>query len=170
MLCTVIDAVRTRRPLDRTLANLTAFTVCPVLGGLMARYVAVPPESASFAVLVLVTFMGAVTLNFFMVASCLQVLAGVPLSASVRSVFLPVLPSEFAIGLLTAGVAFTYTTIGVSAVGLLAVVLLIFQYLIRTAVQAQERGEELEQRTEELAPYRLVCCRRWYRRCRCATP
>jgi putative nucleotidyltransferase with HDIG domain len=62
-----------------------------------------------------------------------------------------VLPSEFATGLLTAGVAFSYGQIGVGAVGLLAVVLFVFQYLIRTYVNAHERGEELAKRSRELA-------------------
>ena len=61
------------------------------------------------------------------------------------------LPSEFATGLLTAGVAFTYGHLGVASIGLAAVVLLVFLYILRTSVQAEERGEELEQRTRELA-------------------
>ena len=71
--------------------------------------------------------------------------------ASVRSVFLTVLPSQFATGLLTAGVAFSYQRLGVGAVGLAAVVLFVFQYLLRAGVQAYERGEQLSQRTKELA-------------------
>ena len=61
------------------------------------------------------------------------------------------LPSEFATGLLTAGVAFSYQRLGVGAVGLAAVVLFVFQYLLKAGVQAYERGEQLEQRTRELA-------------------
>jgi putative nucleotidyltransferase with HDIG domain len=95
--------------------------------------------------------MSTVTLNFLLVASCLQVLAGVALRDTLRTVFVPMLPAEFAISLLTGGVAFTYASIGTNAVGLLAVVLIIFQYLIRTVVQAQERGEELRKRTQQLA-------------------
>ena len=45
-------------------------------------------------------------------------------------------PVEFATGLLTAGVAFGYGRIGVGAVGLAAVVLFVFQYLLRAGVQA----------------------------------
>ena len=67
------------------------------------------------------------------------------------TVYLTMLPTEFATRLLTAGVAFSYGRIGVGAVGLLAVVLFIFQYLIRTIVDAHERGEELGTRTQELA-------------------
>jgi putative nucleotidyltransferase with HDIG domain len=69
----------------------------------------------------------------------------------VRSVWLTVLPAQFATGLLTAGVAYSYGQIGVGAVGLLAVVLLVFQNLLRAGVQAFERGEELSKRTRELA-------------------
>ena len=53
------------------------------------------------------------------------------------------LPVEFATALLTAGVAFVYQRLGVGAVGLAAVVLFVFQYLLRAGIQAYERGEEL---------------------------
>ena len=53
--------------------------------------------------------------------------------------------------MLTAGVAFTYQRLGVGAVGLAAVVLFVFQYLLKAGVQAYERGEQLSQRTKELA-------------------
>ena len=62
-----------------------------------------------------------------------------------------VLPVEVAMALLTAGIAFSYQRVGVGAVGLLAVVLFVFQYLLKAGIQAYERGEELEQRTRELA-------------------
>src|SRR4051795_215925 len=68
-----------------------------------------------------------------------------------QAVYVTVLPFEFATALLTAAVAFSYSRIGVGAVGLLAVVLFVFQYLIRAGVQAYERGIELQRRTKELA-------------------
>ena len=52
---------------------------------------------------------------------------------------------------LAAGIAFVYERVGVGAVGLLAVVLFICQYLLRAGIQAYERGEELQNRTRELA-------------------
>ena len=70
---------------------------------------------------------------------------------SLKSVYLTVLPSEFATALLTAGVAFSYQRLGVGAVGLAAVVLFVFQYLLKAGVEAYDRGEQLEQRTKELA-------------------
>jgi len=62
-----------------------------------------------------------------------------------------VLPSEFATSMLTAAVAYGYVRLGVGAVALAALVLGVFQYLIWARVQAYERGEELAQRTRELA-------------------
>jgi putative nucleotidyltransferase with HDIG domain len=61
------------------------------------------------------------------------------------------LPTEFATALLTAGIALTYAETGAAAVGLAAVVIFVFQYILRTSVQAQTRGEELSRRTRELA-------------------
>jgi len=86
-----------------------------------------------------------------LVASYYRVTDGVSLLASARSVYLTVLPSEFATSLLTAAVAYGYIRLGIGAVALAALVLGVFQYLIWARVQAYERGEELAQRTRELA-------------------
>jgi putative nucleotidyltransferase with HDIG domain len=61
------------------------------------------------------------------------------------------LPSEIATALLTATVAYGYMRLGLGAVALAALVLGVFQYLVWARVQAYERGEELAQRTRELA-------------------
>ena len=78
-------------------------------------------------------------------------LEGVRVGASAKSIYLTVLPSEFATSLLTAAVAYGYVRLGIGAVGLAALVLFVFQYLIWARVQAYERGEELAKRTRELA-------------------
>ena len=73
-------------------------------------------------------------LNFAMIAAFQRASFGAP-SFQERPLRLPdVLPAEFATGLLTAGVAFSYGRIGVGAVGLLAVVLFVFQYLLRAGI------------------------------------
>ena len=65
------------------------------------------------------------------------------------------MPSEFATALLTASVAFTYGHLGMASVGLAAVVLFVFLYILRTSVQAEDRGEQLAQRTRELASLQM---------------
>jgi putative nucleotidyltransferase with HDIG domain len=153
---TLIDALMFRRPWHRNLANLAVWASFPLIGGLIMQTAvgrAAPgTENAfSFAGLVLVVFMITNFLNFVMAAGSLHFAREASFGESVRSVYLTVLPSEFATGLLTAGVAFSYQRLGVGAVGLAAVVLFVFQYLLKAGVQAYERGEQLSQRTKELA-------------------
>jgi putative nucleotidyltransferase with HDIG domain len=95
--------------------------------------------------------MGTNFLNFVLVAGFQRASWGSPSLAEARAAFVTVLPVQFATGLLTAGVAFSYGRIGVGAVGLLAVVLFVFQYLLRAGIAAFDRGEELGKRTKELA-------------------
>ena len=90
-------------------------------------------------------------LNFSMVAGFEAVFGGPRFLGSFRSMYVTVLPVEVAVALLTAGIALIYQQVGVGAVGLLAVVLFIFQYLLQAGIQAYERGAELEKRTRELA-------------------
>jgi putative nucleotidyltransferase with HDIG domain len=149
-----LDAIVSRIRWDRALINITTFAAFPVVGGLIMEIGSAGDPSADalgFAALVLLTFMVTNTINFFMVAAQLSLLGETTVRRALREAFLPVLPSEFATGLLTAGVAFSFGRLGVGAVGLLAVVLFVFQYLLRAGVQAFERGEELSQRTRELA-------------------
>ena len=68
---------------------------------------------------------------------------GIPLGRQVRHVLVPVLPSELATALLTVSVAVLYREIGLAALALLALVLLVFQYLLRELLRSQRRAEEL---------------------------
>jgi len=69
--------------------------------------------------------------------------------------FVTAVPSEFATGLLTASVAFTYGHLGMASVGLAAVILFVFLYILQTSVQADHRGDELTKRTRELASLQM---------------
>ena len=156
VVATLIDAVMFRRPWHRNVMNLAVWVWFPIVGALIieawAGEAAPGTEDAlGFAALVLLVFMITNFLNFVMVAGSLEASGEVSFRESLKSVYLTVLPSEFATGLLTAGVAFSYQRLGVGAVGLAAVVLFVFQYLLKAGVQAYERGEQLSQRTKELA-------------------
>jgi putative nucleotidyltransferase with HDIG domain len=152
----LIDAGVSRRRWEGAVNNVVTWTVFPIVGGLIMKASfgtgAVASEDAlPFAAIVLATFMVTNFLNFTMVALFQRASYGRSFRASFRAVYVTVLPSEFATGLLTAGVAFSYGRIGVGAVGLAAVVLFVFQYLVRAGVEAYERGDELSKRTKELA-------------------
>jgi putative nucleotidyltransferase with HDIG domain len=157
VVATAVDASLSPRPWPRTLSNFAVWATFPVVGALLVDVWVADPTPGSenalaFALLVFVTFMATNFLNFVLVAGSLQA-AGEPVSlrGSFRSVFVTVLPSQVATGLLTAGIAFSYQRLGVGAVGLAAVVLFVFQYLLKAGVEAYDRGEQLEQRTLELA-------------------
>ena len=152
----LIDAVMSRRTLQQAIDNIATWSFFPTAGALLADTMlsdATPSaaEALSFAGVVLAVFMATNLLNFLMVAGVQALRSGLSMIELTRTVYLTVLPTEFACGLLTAGVAFSYGHLGVGAVGLAAVVLFVFQYLLRAGVQAFERGEELSERTHQLA-------------------
>jgi putative nucleotidyltransferase with HDIG domain len=103
---------------------------------------------------VLLVFMLANALNFAIVALACWFGYGFPIRSMLHS-FVTALPSEFATALLTAGVAFTYGHLGIASVGLATVVLFVYLYILRTSVQAQDRGEQLTKRTQELAALQM---------------
>jgi putative nucleotidyltransferase with HDIG domain len=151
----LIDGVLSRRPWDRALNNVATWAAFPLVGALLMDALVgtshLPHEGIWFPVAVVLVFMTTNFLNFLMVAAFHRASFGESLRRSFSNVYITVLPSEFATGLLTAVVAYSYDQLGVGAVVLTAVVLFVFQYLVRAGVQAFERGEELAKRTRELA-------------------
>jgi putative nucleotidyltransferase with HDIG domain len=148
-----IYAALSRRSLDRTLVNLATYACFPLVGGLVIDAIAGTSggdDPFALGALVFGVFLGGNCLNFALVATASAYAYDVPMPVMLRS-FATALPTEFATALLTAGVVFTYGRVGIAAIALAAVVLLVFQYILRASVQAQERGEELEKRTRELA-------------------
>jgi putative nucleotidyltransferase with HDIG domain len=149
----LLNATLSKRPLNKALADTSIWAVFPLVGGFMAQ--ALMPDATQnglgFCAAVVVVFMSTNVLNFVLVALYYKAAEGIRIAASARSVYLTVLPSELATALLTAVVAYGYARLGLGAVGLAAIVLVVFQYLIWARVQAYERGEELAKRTRELA-------------------
>jgi putative nucleotidyltransferase with HDIG domain len=90
-------------------------------------------------------------LNFVLVAAYSRAAHGFSIKTGAVPLFVTMLPSEIATALLTAAVAYGYMRLGIGAVALAALVLGVFQYLIWARVQAYDRGEELAQRSRELA-------------------
>jgi len=149
------NAVRRRVSWRHTLTNVSTYACFPVVGGALFEALAGPAlvgsNAAMYVLVVLALFLGMNLLNFLLIAVDIAVVEGQPIGGSFRQIFLPVLPVEFATGLLTAGVAFGYQDRNLAAVGLLAIIGLVFQYLLRTALNSMESKVELEGRTRQLA-------------------
>jgi putative nucleotidyltransferase with HDIG domain len=157
--CAVVDGIASRRSIDRLLVNLATFATFPLLGGIAVNVLVgeFDPRYGDplwFAATVFGVFLATNTLNFIMVAAASRFAYEIPIPVMLRS-FVTALPSEFATALLTASVAFTYGHLGMASVGLAAVVMFVFLYILRTSVQAEERGEELAKRTRELASLQM---------------
>ena len=149
------NALKLRAPLRATLANVSTFAFFPLVGGLMFRAMGgkalLDGEVAPIVLLVLVVFLSMNVLNFLLIAVDIAVVDGQSVKSSFRTIYLPIAPVELAVGLLTAGVAFAYHQQDLAVIVLLAVVGLIFQFLLRTALNSSDRKEKLEGRTRELA-------------------
>jgi putative nucleotidyltransferase with HDIG domain len=151
----LFSCARRRSPWQTWLANVSTYAFFPIVGGVAFNALGgdalLDSSPAGYIVLVFAIFMATNILNFALIAVDFRVFEGWNIWISFRQVYAPVLPVEFATGLLTAGVAFAYQGHNLAAVGLLAVVGLVFQYLLRTALSSVERKEQLEGRTRELA-------------------
>ena len=152
----IVDMAVSRRRWDKALNNIVVMATYPLIGALLVDLLQGNPipgseSSMQLPAVVLTVFMLTNLLNFAMVAGFDWAVGGRSLWSSFRALYVAVLPLEVAMALLTAGIAYVYGRVGVGAVGLLAVVLFICQYLLRAGIQAYERGEELQNRTRELA-------------------
>jgi putative nucleotidyltransferase with HDIG domain len=155
VIVTCVDGLRRRPSWRHVLANVSTYAFFPLLGGAAFEALGGPAlldsNSAMYILLVFTLFMLINVVNFLLIAADIAIVDGQSIWKSVRHVYLPVLPVEFATGLLTACVAFGYQNRNLAAIGLLGVVGLVFQYLLKTALSSMEHKEQLEGRTRELA-------------------
>ena len=147
--------IRVKARATAFLNNAVVYALYPLVAGLVVR--AVPTmdshaaASAGFALGVFAVFTLSLIVNFVLIAAHMRVTDGISMREQFRELFVPVLPSELATALLTVGIAYVYVKIGVAAVALLGVVLFTFQYLLGALLVSQERAEELERRSTQLA-------------------
>ena len=143
----LIDGRRSRLAWHKLLVNVTTYTVIPLVVGLgferLTEVTDLETSNVTFAIAVFGAYLLCNVLNFAMIAGAMSVHLGIPLRREVRTVYLPVLPSELASALLTVSVAVLYRETGVGALALLAIVFVVFQYLLRELLRSQRRAEEL---------------------------
>ena len=108
----LINAIRSRAPLQPTLANVSTYACFPVVGGAPVqgarRRALLEADGIDVVFLVLLMFLITNAVNFVLIAVDVAVIDRQPVSRSFRHIYPPTLPVEFAVGLLTAGVAYVY--------------------------------------------------------------
>jgi putative nucleotidyltransferase with HDIG domain len=141
------------------LNNLLTYAAFPLAGGIVfdeiRQAAQLETNDASFYLLVFGVFVGALLLNFVMVASYRVYVERGSLTQKARDALIPVLPSEVAAALMAVGVAFIYNEVGITAIALFGVVLITFQHLLGQLLLSQQRAEELELRTNQLASFQV---------------
>ena len=146
------------------LSNLAAFAVFPLVGGLIVRALIGDvhdprthhlTQSATFGLVVFGVFMVTNVLNFAVIATELRVSKGLLLTRQTRELFLPMQPGQMTLGALTAILAVAYTNLGLPALFGLILVLVLFQYLIAALLRSEDRAEQLDARSRQLATLQL---------------
>jgi putative nucleotidyltransferase with HDIG domain len=111
--------------------------------------------SAAFALVVAVVVSAANVLNFFLAAIWIRVHVGTPMRVQFRESFVPALPWITAPNLLAGALATFYVRAGGVSLILVLVLLAAFYVLMVELLNSQQRREELEQRTIQLASLQL---------------
>jgi putative nucleotidyltransferase with HDIG domain len=141
------------------LNNLATYATFPLVSGIAFHETIEAAEIATdepiFYVLVFAVFLLALAINFTMIAADSCYLERSSFLAKVRTALIPLLPSELAAALMAVGIAFIYNEVGVAGVALFGIVLITFQYLLGALLLSQQRAEELEHRTNELASFQV---------------
>jgi len=139
--------------------NVLTYATFPMVAGIAfhktLENATVDPADPMFYVLVFATFLVALTINFSMIAADACYLTRTSFIAKARTALIPLLPSELAAALMTCGVAYLYHQIGIAGVALFGIVLITFQYLLGALLLSQQRAEDLELRSKQLASFQV---------------
>jgi putative nucleotidyltransferase with HDIG domain len=160
LLATLLSSAIRRLPFSSWLNNFANFAAFPLVGALSVQALIGDvhdprnhhlTKSVTFALLVFGVFLLALTVNFLLVALDMRVEEGRPLLRQVRELFLPVLPGHLATAALAALLAVAYTNLGLSVLFGAILVLVIFQYLTVALLRSEDRADQLEARSIQLA-------------------
>ena len=147
-----VDAVRLRTSWSSVLTNFSAYAMFPLAGGLAARWLHLgAADDVVFALGVAALYVGVNILNFLLIAVPHIWTEGVPFGRSLRTILLPLAPSEGLACALTVITAATYQAVGLPALIAVLVALFLFQVLTRELLISQDRAEQLEARSTQLA-------------------
>ena len=155
-LSVLVWSVRKPRPrLWSTLVNLANLSSFPLVSGLvmaeLADELGATPSDFEYALVVVAGFAVGHFINAGMSVLALRLVDGTSLSEWFRTVYVPLLPSDAAMVLLASAVVYAEGQLGPVALAMLVALFFLYLYLYRELILSQQRGEELESRTKQLA-------------------
>jgi putative nucleotidyltransferase with HDIG domain len=155
MVTVAVDTFKRRPKAPYVVSNVATFLVFPLLGGglieVLSHVFDVGQRDVNFALVAIGSFVLANFVNFIQVAVTHKLVDGHPILAATRGVYLPILPSEFAVAMLAAGIVYANAHGGGVTLVLLVGVVVLYQYLMRELLLSKERAEQLGTRTTQLA-------------------
>src|SRR6476646_2758541 len=137
------------------LANLASYAAFPLACGLLFALIrdhyGLDSGDTGFPALVFATFVLALAMNFLMAALYTRHMDGSPVLQTARRALVPLLISDLVAALMAVGVSEVTLNWGAGALSLFGVLLLAFQHLLAALLTSEERAEDLQRRTEQLA-------------------
>ncbi|MQA75992.1 MAG: HD domain-containing protein [Solirubrobacterales bacterium] len=151
---------RHRYPGTDLLINLVAYLWFALLAGLFFEGISQAGEvergTAVFYLAIFGAFLIAMAVDFLLIGGYSSYIERSSFATKARRALMPVLPSELAAATLAVGVSLAYVEAGTEAVALFSVLILVFQYLVGALLQSQDRADELEVRTRQLAGFQVA--------------
>jgi putative nucleotidyltransferase with HDIG domain len=145
---------------DLVLINLLAYSWFPLIAGagfLLGREALdIGPDAVSYYLLAFGAFVLALIVDFLLIGGYFSYVERSRFRTKVERTLLPVLPSELASALIALAVIRGYWTLGTAALALAAVGVFVSQYLLGAMMVSQDRADELELRTRELAGFQVA--------------
>jgi putative nucleotidyltransferase with HDIG domain len=140
------------------LNNVLTYAVFPLVGGILFHEsidaLGLTASDPAFYLCIFGLFQVVLAINFIMIASYACYVERSTFTSKLK-VLPAVLPSEFASAMLAVAVAFIFHIIGIAAIALFGVVLITFQYLLGQLLLSQQRADELERRSKQLASFQV---------------
>ena len=151
----LVDSVRMRSRLVWAISNLAAFAACPLVGGLAMHWLAgvlgTSIREAAFVLPIVAFSLIATLTNFTIFALAAKLVKGDGFFHKVRTVLVPLLPSELAMVLLASLILFAYAHTGVPVLAMLIALFFLYIWLMRELLLSQTRAKELDERSRQLA-------------------
>jgi putative nucleotidyltransferase with HDIG domain len=148
----LVSSAVSRPSLQVLASNLAVYSTFPLVAALLVRGLELDhQDDIAFAGLALLVFMLASCLNFVLIYAFRWASQGWTWWTGFRDLYVPAIPAHLGIGMVTVAIVYAERYVGPRAIILFAPTILVFQWLLRTAIAAHERGAQLEERNRALA-------------------
>jgi putative nucleotidyltransferase with HDIG domain len=137
------------------LANLASYAAFPLAGGLLFDWIRdswhLTPGDTAFPAVVFGLFAVSLAINFLLAALYTRHMSGATVIETARRALIPLLTSDLVAALMAVGVSEVSLNWGAGALAVFGILLLAFQHLLSALLTSEDRAEDLQRRTEQLA-------------------